>query len=449
MAKTPIVPGSPVPIYLWTDSKYRTYPQPTSGGADKLLTLKSSNIGNSTYKYLDWQARYRGAFRVPSHVGGSGAGVTGYSRGAMGYVPPFGSNTQGIMLAGIDVDNIFAEFSIPAPGMQTTRAQISSLPMATVKQQMTSALRGTAMGPMQSSGPLIAGMYSNGQRLLVSIFSYYEQADDFNTPAEVFRDVRNIAGSVVDGWHKTAHPSWTCGPVCPIPLAWQSALGGTHMTGLSNSTGRASNASLSVGPCAASFNANDVLTNSQTIGTGTVTYNNLMKHDLYGILAPTNDALYNWVGGAGGPGPAMNNHMWTHVSQTSGGIIIPGTKTYMILGGSGGHIGGLDYGDPPWGGYKGHFPRDATDTYAYYWLVSLDDLAAVRAGTLAANMVVPYEVGSLWMPFQPTPGTAPFFYITGSGLDETNNLLYLSMSDADNLQEGDPPIITVFDAIGL
>lgn len=442
MAKT-IVPnsvGTQFPSYDgFPDGRRRSYPAPTAG-ENKLLTLNPANAGNPLYHYVNMSARYRGAFRLQADLGGYGMGTARYSYGAIGFNP----NGGGLLVAGHNTEDIIAEYNIPTPLVRTLLSEIGQLPLATGKQIYADAIRGSGLA--HANDHMLCGIYSNGTQMILNIFAMYENSgDSFDTPTCVYRNVNNLAGSVVDGWMSTNFKQAPTGPICRLPPEWQAALGGTHISGFSNSSGRASIQALSSGPSIYSFNADDVTANSQTIGNGQITFNRLMHHHLYGILAPSDNALYNWDGGA-----TMGNTMWTHGSEMSAMAVIPGTKSVLCIGGSAGHNSGLDYGDPPWGGYKGHFPRDPTDVYPYYWLISMDDLAAVRAGTLAYNAVVPYEVGVFPAPFQPTPGTAPANYITGGTIDEEGGTLYLSIKEIDGTQGyGAPPIILDYDISGV
>lgn len=443
MAKT-IVPnsaGAQHPSYDgFPDGRRRSYPAPTAG-ENKLLTLNPANAGNPLYHYINMATRYRGAFRLQADLGGYGQGTARYSYGAIGHNP---AGAGGLLVAGHNTEDIIAEYNIPTPLVRTLLSEIGQLPLATGKQIFANAMRGTALA--HANDHMLGGIYSNGTQMLMNVFAMYENSgDSFDTPTCVFRDVNNLAGSVVDGWMSTNFKQAPTGPICRLPVEWQSALGGTHISGFSNSSARASIQALSVGPSVWSFNADDLMANSQTIGNGQITFNRLMRHYLYGPLAPSDNALYNWSGGA-----TMGNAMWTHGSEISAIVVIPGTKTVLLIGGSAGHNSGLDYGDPPWGGYKGHFPRDPTDTYPYYWAINMDHLAEVYAGTRAHDAVTPYEVGIFPSPFQPAPGTAPANYIDGGTIDEDAGILYLSLAEIDNTQDyGNPPVILTYDISGV
>lgn len=422
---------------LSTQNKALNVDAVASGSGDnKLLTISGSS--DATHVKWDLSATYLGAFRVPPSPGGQGLQTFEFSDGIICYNP----DNNSLFISGHDTDDgVIAEINIPTPVNSTN---LNALPTATTRQGMVKTLtKGTLLGSPPAGGFKVAGLHYNAGRLMVNVFGMYAQDTSGNHQYLVFRNANALASSVVDGWMTTPYPSAACGSVLPIPASLQAALGGTHITGWSNSTARASYASLSAGPAAFAFNANDVLANSQTIGNGQIAMQRLMKHDLYGVLAPTDNHLYNDNNGAAKGGTILSsNAVWTHMSEISGNIILPGTKTYMCVGGSAMNASGGWYGSDATHD-QGHHPNSDSDFRFFYWLIPTDDLAAVKAGTKAYNQVTPYEWGELSIPSVGSPSEP---YISGSAWDATNKRLFLSVREADNSQTYyKTPIIHVFD----
>ena len=139
----------------------------------------------------------------------------------------------------------------------------------------------------------------------------------------------------------------------------------------------------------------------------------------------------------------LTNDLWTHLSYAAYGFIIPGTRTYMTIGFSGGHNSGVGYKPTQDNGNVcgGYCSYEAADNYNYYWLWDLDDLLAVKSGEMNAYDVVPYEYGEFTTPFQPTTG---MYRIVGGAFDSARNILYLSLRNVDwsqSIYEPAPVII--------
>jgi hypothetical protein len=131
------------------------------------------------------------------------------------------------------------------------------------------------------------------------------------------------------------------------------------------------------------------------------------------------------------------NDLWTHLSRAVYGMIVPGTRSYITVGHSGGHgPEGVCYKCRGCGGYCS---VDPSDNAFFYWFYDVEDLIAVREGTMRAGDVRPYAYG----PWDPPFGTDE---IGGGAYDASSGLLYLSMQRADNRQGtySTPPVIVAF-----
>lgn len=405
------------------------------------LTLNPALASNPAYQYYSFEDNYLGAFRITADPGGEGLGTMRFGDGAIAYNP----DNNSLFISGHDTDGcIIAEFNIPVSF--STSLTLTDLPIATVRQQCVRAYdRGTGLkheGYVYEVKP--AGLYYNSGRLMISVYGQYAQSPNFDTQYLVFRDADNLDTSAVDGWMLTPNPMAACGSVAPIPAAYQLALGGTHITGFSNSTDKGSTQALSSGPAAYSLNANDILANSATIGTGTLTINRLMHYPLYGVLAPTDNHLYNDDNAGSVGGNVLSPpSAWTHLAETNCGVVIPGTKSLLSIGGYAGFNSGGWYGSGP-GLDQGHHPNDPNDATPFYWITLLDDLADAYASVVAYDAIEPVEYA---------PFTVPFFgvgfnAIGGIAVDEAGGRMFVTLRGVDTSDGYARPMVLVFSLPG-
>lgn len=447
MAKSIVVPGSNVDLYEWDDNSFRPYPQPSSAG-ELLVSLNPANSSNPEYHYLDMNARYLGGFRIPAEPGGSAQGVTGWSSGVIAFNP----TNNSLFVAGKREDVNICEVAIPTLGTETLYEDIDQLPIATVLQPLVNANRGTgADGALE-----LAGAYCDGDKLLLTSFGPYAQNDAGRSVFQVFRDPDNLPGTVVDGYIDTPYWFGAGGWVSRVPASWISKLGATHLTGFSNSGGnRSSTKSLSNGPAAYATNVDNMLLNSTTLTGAVFPQNDLLVYLLDDLhddfeLVPQAD-LYNWNDATS---TTRGNSLWTALSECSYGLLIPGTKTYMVFGSQSMHTNGGWYGNNdnnlpagisphPSFVYQGPHPRDPYDVDFWYWLYNAEDLEASAQGTIPPWDVFPYEWGKLNIPFDTVTYAGKFI---GSGtFDETNKILYLTQREWDGTQGMPCPLVTAFD----
>ncbi len=363
---------------------------------------------------------YLGAFRIPD--GQFGNSNASYSYGAMAY----NANNNSIFLAGHEYQGSVAEFKIPELVKST---KLSDLKTAAAPLQGFVPVVNRA--PLDAGNGLrVAGMYHENNKLLVNVYRFYNH-HKLDTTTLIFENASNLKESSVKGYLKFEGGTYAAGWVSPIPAGLQAALGGTHMGGFTSSTSRATIQTSSVGPAGYSFNASLALKNSATIKK--IRSNKLVRYTLSNGLVPHHDKLYN---------KDLTNKVWTHASEGSFGMIIPGTRTYMVLGGSGGHEHGMGYGTPPYGGYKGHYTKNKHDKYPYYWLYDVADLARARKGKIEPSSIRPYAYGVFEAPFQ-TGISNP---ISGGSYDQINNIVYLSIHRSDPAPNvgGKMPVIVAY-----
>lgn len=367
------------------------------------------------------QLEYQGGFRIPNAT--YGTSTSSYSYGAIGLNP----EKKTLYVAGHEYHGAIAEFNMPAIVNSTKLAdlKIASAPV----QGFSNVLSKSNID--WGNGLRINGIFQSGGKLMVNMYRFYDQSPFLQTPTMILENAANIQTSTTKGYVNVQGGSKAVGWVSPIPAEFQSVLGGTHMTGFSSSTARAIIHNGSVGPSAYAFNPVAAMTNSGSISS--ISTVELMSFSLGQPGLITEDSeLYN---------TNLTNKYWTHASEASFGMIVPGTRTYLVLGGSGGHNSGMSYGTAPYGGYKGHYTIDQYDNYPYYWLFDVNDFEKVRKGQMKPYSVRPYAVGKFNAPFQ----TDIVNRVSGGTFDESTGTMYLSIYQSDNLQGGgNPPVIVAY-----
>ncbi len=366
---------------------------------------------------------YQGAFRLPS----GNFWVGDYANASFSYGAIwFNADNNSLFVAGHEYGKSIAEFSIPELVNST---DITALNTAEAPLQNFTNVLDKAVHKVNGQSR-INGIYAENGHLLVNHYDFYDQSPYSSTNTLILRDSNNLATSEVDGYFTMEGQSYAAGWISPTPVEWQSALGGTHIGGFTNSTARALIYSTSVGPAAFAFNATDVLDNSASISDIPTT--ELLKYTLPNGLVPLED-LYNSSG---------TNDLWTHASEGSFGMIVPWTSTYLVLWMSGGHESGMSYGVSPHTGIQGHYIIDEYDTYPYYWMYDVNDLVDVKNGIMNAYDVTPYDVGIFDAPFQ----ISKVNQISGGTFDPVSGTLFVSIYKADyNQATGtNPPVIAAY-----
>ena len=350
---------------------------------------------------------FAGAFRVPT--GDVGASTVDYAQGPIALGP--GGAT--LYLVGHAHHQAIAEFAIPALGDGPAPVD---LPMAEAPRQPFATVLERADGgnpqELDSIGGLLLVPGPDGPRLLINAYVYYDAPGAVTHTTLVLRDPGDVAGSPVDGpFAFDGGAGHTAGWLAPIPAAYRDALGGDHLTG--HSSGIPIISRSSVGPSAFAFDA------AAFAGPpGGVPTTRLLDFDLAHPLHADLDA-------------DGDNALWTHLSQATVGVIVPGSRTYLTLGHSGGHRSGVCYKCTQSDGTLcgGYCARDADDVAAYAWAWDLLDLVAVREGRLAPHDVRPYAYGPLDLPL-----LGPERRIGGGAFDADRGLLYLTALGADDSQ---------------
>jgi hypothetical protein len=205
---------------------------------------------------------YIGAFRLPARENTTQTFEWGGT--ALSYWPAHDS----LLIVGHDWYQQVAEVSIPTPGKGTT---LDELPRATLIQPLTDILQGklkTIDGDTQN-GVKIGGIAPVGNSLVVTAWSYYDAGTPKQTRSHFvtgqnFASLRPPTGpfQVGTGFQNIVQndtsriAGFVSGYMAPIPSAWQTALGGTHLSGQGGKISILSRTS--AGPSATVFTPTDL-----------------------------------------------------------------------------------------------------------------------------------------------------------------------------------------------
>ena len=413
---------------------------PAGGGGSStdLLTLNVALNGTAGYKYWDYDAQYLGAFRVPfANYGGIAGDNLNYCSDP---IIGMGSTTGHIMIAGRnrgDTVTTIAELAIPA---LSTSGTLSSLDIATCSQNFIEVLTSAPTDGETWSGRMIAGIANVDGKVVVTAYGYYTGA---NRPVMVIDDVSPLSSASFRGYFDMTNDQRAGGWVTPIPASYQASFGGTHLFGFSMSQTRAILSKYSIGPSAYvyDFSAGNSITGASPVANGsTLSTTVALDYPLANGLTPEAN-----LGNSG-------TH-WTYCSGGQIGFIVPGTRTYMVIGFSAGHSSGSAYYDPaPYdAGFKGYAPNSASDIYNYYWLFDVDDMVDVLNSVINSYDPDPYEHGQLSLRHDGGSGWTTLHHVGGATFDATNNKLYISLQYADDSQasESDLPLILCYDLSGV
>lgn len=389
-------------------------PDPSPTPLPPVVEDMDSTLSSPLYQMS--QIKYQGAFRLPAANDSGvnyGTSTVYYSNGPIAYNP----DNRSIFIEGFGGQGSIAEFKIP---QIVNSRNLDDLNMASAPLQNFSRVLDRANIDV-GEGIFTSGMYYFNKKLLVNVYRFYDQNPNFPGISLILQNASNLAASTVKGYLPMEGGRMAAGWVSPVPKSLQSILGGTHITGYSGSTGRATVFSSRGGPSAFAFNPEADMMNANI---NEIKTSELMSFTLENGL--TND-MYN---------TDLSNKFWTFCSESSFGMIVPGTRTYMVLGISGGHNSGIAYGDPPYGGYKGYYPKQQNDLYSYYWLFDVNDFNRVKRGELKPYQIKPYAVGIFPAPFQVDIANS----VGGGSYDPATKTLYLSIRHAD----GPAPVIVAY-----
>jgi len=374
---------------------------------------------------------YQGAFSIPGDE--YGESNANYSAGII----TLNSAQNSLFIAGHNVHGAIAEFSIPELVNSTLLAELNS---ATVLQDFRRILDETPDSNPQALDR-VTGMYVQDNKLIVNALEFYDAPANNTHTSLVIEDASELTTSEVSGYYSLEGAAHASAWISEIPTEWQGLLGGTHLTG--NSSKYSINSRLPMGVSAFSFDPYDLTEPTASMIPTTTLMDFDLDHPLYVDFENYYDANYNIVELFGSTFPlhtvedadivAGENNLWTEDSEVTHGFIVPGTRTYLCLGSSGGHNSGIGYKatQSDGNGCGGPCPYDANDVYNYFWLWDVNDLLEVKNGTLLPHDVRPYAYGEFEVPFQYDEyyQGEEFHKIIGGTYDSEANLLYLAIDD--------------------
>ena len=360
---------------------------------------------------------FKGAFRIPA--ANDSVSSMEWSEGPMGYNP----DRHSVYLVGHAWHQAIAEFSVPE---LVNSPNISELNQAVKLQDFSRVLgRPPNIQPLAVNrvGGISYVRTSNGPVLVVTAYVYYT-GDYAGTPQNVMviRDPSRLSTSQIDGYFSIQGRYAYSGRIAPIPEEWQASLGGTHTAGQSG--GIAVGGSLE--PGLASLDLSKITDQPPSSVPNPVPVNSLMLLQGDGFMTYQERRTAN--------------DMWTMESIGSVEFIVPGTRTYVIIGRHGGRQSGICYKCTNNFGhaYGGYGAPDGDDYEYYYWFFDVNDLVAVRQGKMRPVDVRPYAKGPL-----PNPIAENMRWMTrigGGTYDAASGLLYVTLQ-----RHGNPPVVAVYE----
>lgn len=358
--------------------------------------------------------QYLGGFSFSNTT--SGVSDASYAQGPIAVGP----NGDTIFLVGYAGAQGVAEFNIPALVNSTSTANFNR---ATYKQKFSKVLNRASGGNPQALDSIGGMAYINDQ-LLINTYVYYDAGGTVTNTTLAVRNPSDLANSEIRGFFSLAPAAHAAGWITPIPGEWQSLLGGTYITGFSSGIPIINR--LSVGPSAFTFSPDQPRLADQSpgkISTKTLLDFNLdhpLGYDMQSTYSDSNSYLYNMK---------LTNNLWTHMSSAVVGFIVPGTRTYLTIGNTGGLTSGIGYKATQETGEvcPGGCAYNSKDYYNYYWAWDLRDMLKVMRGEIKSYEVMPHAYGRLDLPIG-------YKLLIGGSFDAKKGIVYLTAAQADSVE---------------
>jgi len=396
---------------------------------------------------------YQGSFRAP--FGQYGQGKIACN--------PQGDNGKGSLFLVAGGTDAFAvgEIAIPALASVSGRDGLGALHTAGILQHPADLYaRIPVKGATWPAGAVnrfdegnfaaFGGLHYEGGRLYFNAYTYYD-AEGIETVTTGFvQDPGRLASSPVSGMFRVQGAAPASGWLAAVPAAWRARLQGSHLMGHDNQITIVSRAS--AGPSLFAFDLADVAAaanGAAVAARGWLDYS--LEHSIWG------DDMANVSG---------NNKTWTLKTETGVGLIVPGTRTYALLGCAGGFnrnpanpwhgtpepafqppvAGTIVYKRDDSMGYNngGVAVWDAQDRHYMFAFYDLEEILAASKPYAPR----PYAHGIFPAPFPryghyTVPGQMADA-VCGGAYDPQRNLLYLTLpaaaNESDPLYPGDPVI---------
>lgn len=386
--------------------------------------------------------QYSGAFRLKP--GNFGAGPDGtctssqathcsinYAVGTLAYNPTRNS----LYIVGHAQASLVAEYPLEGVVPDSSTFDVTQLPVtADPIQPFTQIL---SIAPNPEGHNRITGMMCYENELIINSEDWYDAAADNYDTTLAIRDSSNLSGTI-DGYFKHPGRANAAGYMGTIPLSLQSKFGGSqYYMGWSSVYSITSR--YSQGPSIWSLHPSEMT----RAANGALTSTSFMNFPYSGgsdqWLSPTANS-YSPQGEEGPFPPA--DPVWNALTIGVYGFFIPGTRTYMVIGSTGGLTSGIGYKAVQSDGNicGGPCAYDPDDYYNYYWLFDADEISN------AENVwdPRPYEYGIWELPSQFIT-SASSNLIKGGSLDEANGVLYVALANAAQVGAYDrPPLVLTY-----
>ncbi len=306
---------------------------------------------------------------------------------------------------------------------------------------------------------VFGGLYYEEGKLYFNACTYYDGEGTETATSGRIENPSDLAQSSVVGMFHNQGAAHTSGWMMSVPAEWQARLGGTHLTG--NDNGIPILSRLSAGPSLFAFNLAAVASAVSSAIIPTVT--RMDFPDVSGERSIWGDGMANLSG---------NNKTWTLMTDAGIGLIIPGTRSYVLLGSAGGfnpnsanpwqgtaeaafsppYAGTIAYKRMDSSGYTAGGPMvwDAQDRH---YLVTFFDLEEILAAEHPwtprpyASRIFPAPFGRYGN--YDVPGQMPDS-IKGGAWDPVLKRLYLTLPAADNANDPEypgNPVIAVYELL--
>jgi len=350
--------------------------------------------------------KYKGAFRVNAT---NSVSNSNYAVGTLAYNP----NHHSIFMAGHSHHNAIAEFEIPISLSFEPRAK--DIPNAQVLQNYVRALDNIRTNR-------ITGMLYKNDKLLVSSEIWYDGSGGNTDNLQVLN--ASDLSEKPKGVLKIEGKARAAGYMSKIPENMRSKLNADYLVGWSSVYSITSR--YSQGPSLFTFNPNQVL-NINPDGNGVINTKAIQVYPLEKgtqLVEGANDYQKNV------------SPIWGALSRGIYGFIVPNTSTFMVVGSHAGIHSGIGYKiiqQGKTGACSGGCTYKPDDNYSYFWLFNVNEMLT----TENPWDVKPFSYGKWRTPFDGR--------IIGATFDDTNNILYMSISGAARTGEYDrPPMIVAY-----
>jgi|FLYM01.1.fsa_nt_gi hypothetical protein len=361
------------------------------------------------------QLEYQGAFRLPANQLGESS--ANWANGTIAY----NHRNHSIFFAGHNQHQAIAEFKIPEI---IKSDDIIKLNTAYPIQEFVRLFNRVKSNP--DGQDRITGMYFDYGRLIINTMKYYDAAAKAKNTTIVISNVNNLQAAKDLQFYQLEYGARAAGWMSSIPTPWKNLFKADLVVG--NGNGRPINARLSIGPSALLTNVRQIVNADLTEGAIP-----LQPLQLYSLQESLHDDLKNQT---------RTNKLLTELSRPVYGFIIPNTRTYMVVGSSGGHRSGVGYKLKRKDGSEcpGFCANDINDMVNYYWLFDANNWSEVISGQKLASQVQPYSFGELKLPFSTPDNFKP---VTGATFSKADNILYISLDRADTFagDYNNPPLI--------